>query len=237
MAGRSGGAPRSFGLVEISRGPVQRRHMESRLSVGRQRRRQGRRSSAATLSMCSAAFVALAALTSGCGGGTDAQAAAKKPPALVDYSSSGLSFTHPAAWKAYPFRWAGELHYRPLVYLSTQPLHDPCSTQGNTTSCGFPVGQLEPGGVLVTWNASNPPAVGLGPGTRIQVDGRTARRVDTAGGICSSIGADRTIDVLIETRPLPSTLTEFTACLRGPGLAQAEQSVDALLASTKFLSP
>jgi hypothetical protein len=60
--------------------------------------------------------------------------------------------------------------------------------------------------------------------------------VETPGGICRRIGADRTIDVLIATRPLPSTLTEFTACLRGPGLAQEEKSVDALLASTKFAS-
>jgi hypothetical protein len=35
---------------------------------------------------------------------------------------------------------------------------------------------------------------------------------------------------------LPSALTYVTACLRGPGLAQAEESVDALLASTTFTS-
>jgi len=54
--------------------------------------------------------------------------------------------------------------------------------------------------------------------------------------MCRNIGADRTIDVLIPTRPLPSTPTEFTACLRGPGLAQEQKSLDALLASTKFAS-
>ena len=188
------------------------------------------------LLVCAAALVALVAVTSGCGGGTDAQAAAKPDPQLVTYSNSLLSFSHPAAWKAYPFRWAGELHFRPTVYLSTQPVQDPCSTKGNTTSCGFPVKQLEPGGVLVTWNASTPPAMALGPGSRIRVDGREARRVDTAGGMCRSIGADRTIDVLIATRPLPSTPTPFTACLRGPGLAQEEKRVEALLASTKFAS-
>ena len=180
-----------------------------------------------------AALMAVVAVTSGCGGGTEAQAG-KTAPKLVPYSNSLLSFDHPAAWKAYPFSWAGELHYRPMVYLSTQPVQDPCSTKGNTTSCGFPVKQLEPGGVLVTWNASNPPAMALGPGSRIQVDGHVARRVDTAGGMCRSIGADRTVDVLIPTKPLPSTPTEFTACLRGPGLAQEEKSVTALLDSTKF---
>jgi hypothetical protein len=183
-----------------------------------------------------AALVALVALASGCGGGADAQVAAKTGPKLVTYSNSLLSFSHPATWKAYPFRWAGGLHFSPLVYLSTQPVHDPCSTKGNTTSCGFPVGQLQPGGVLVTWNASSPPALALGPGTRVRVGDRPARRVETAGGICRSIGADKTIDVRIQTSPLPSPLTELTACLRGPGLAQAEQSVDALLASTQFQS-
>ena len=184
---------------------------------------------------CAAAFVALVALTSGCGGGsTPAAASTSDDPPLVQYSSSVLSFTHPAAWKAYPFHWAGGLHFQPLVYLSTQPVHDPCSTQGNTTSCGLPVGQLPPGGVLVTWNASGPPATALGSGSRLQVDGRPARRVDSTGGICRNIGADKTIAVLVQTQPLPSTPTELTACLRGPGLAQEEQSVDALLASTKF---
>jgi hypothetical protein len=186
------------------------------------------------LLMGAAALGALVAVTSGCGGGTEAQAAAKPDPKLVTYSNSLLSFSHPAAWKAYPFHWAGELHFRPLVYLSTQSVQDPCSTKGNTTSCGFPVKQLEPGGVLVTWNASGPPAMALGSGKRVRVGGHPARRVDTAGGMCRSIDADRTIDVLIQTSPLPSTLTEFTACLRGPGLAQEEKSVDALLASTKF---
>lgn len=183
-----------------------------------------------------AALVALVAVTSGCGGGTDSQAAANTEPAPITYSNSLLSFSHPASWKAYPFRWAGEMHFRPMVYLSTQPVQDPCSTKGNTTSCGFPVKQLEPGGVLVTWNASNPPAVALGPGTRVQVGGHDARRVDTTAGICRAIGADRTVDLLIATRPLPSTPTEFTACLRGPGLGQEEKNVEALLASTKFAS-
>jgi hypothetical protein len=185
---------------------------------------------------CAAALVGLVVLTSGCGGGGDAQAAAKHAPPTVEYSNSFLSFSHPAAWKAYPFHWDGELHFRPLVYLSTQPVHDPCAMQGNAISCGFPLGQLQPGGVLVTWNASSPPAMSLGPGSRIQVGSHPARRVETNKGICRSIGADRTIDVLIATRPLPSTPTEFTACLRGPGLAQAEKSVDALLASTQFHS-
>lgn len=184
---------------------------------------------------CAAALVLLVVLTSGCGGGSNAHAAAKDSP-VVKYTGTLLSFTHPAAWRAYTLRTQA-LHFNPLVYVSTQPVHNPCTTTGNETACGFPVRQLEPGGVLVGWLYSGgPPALTLGPGKRIQVGGRTATIMSTAGGMCGRIGADRTIDVRVELRPLPSALLELTACLRGPGLAQQEAGVDALLASTKFLS-
>ena len=74
-------------------------------------------------------------------------------------------------------------------------------------------------------------------GTQIQVGGHPAARQETTNGECRRIGADRTIDVAIATHTLPSALTYVTVCLRGPGLAQAEKSVDALLASTTFTSP
>ena len=184
------------------------------------------------LLMCAAALALLVVSTSGCGGG-DTHAAAKKDPPLVKYSRSFLSFTHPAARKTSTPRSA-ELHFNPLVYLSTQPVHDPCTTTGNDTTCGFPVSQLQPGGVLVSWLYGGPPAFTLGPGKQIRVGGRPASLVDTAGGMCRQIGADRTIDVTIELRPLPSSLLQFTACLRGPGMAQSGAAVDALLASTEF---
>jgi hypothetical protein len=176
----------------------------------------------------------LCAATSACGGGGGANAAAKDPP-LATYTGSGLSFSYPAAWKAYtPIKPTVALHFDPLVYLSTQPVHAPCATHGNTTTCGFPVDHLQPGGVLVTWETNGLPAMGLGPGTQITVGGHQATRQEKTGGTCGAIGADRTIEVAVATSTLPSALTYFTACLRGPGLGQAEKSVDALLASTTF---
>ena len=180
-------------------------------------------------------IAATVAVTSACGGGGDAQAAAKGRP-LLEYSSAPLSFSYPAAWTAYPYRGRGELHFQPVVYLSTQPVHEPCSTQGNETTCGFPVDHLKPGGVLVAWQASGMPAMGLPPGSRIRVGGRPATFADTAGGICRKIGADRTISAVVETSPPPAAFTYLTACLRGPGVAANERSVKALLASTTFLS-
>jgi hypothetical protein len=188
------------------------------------------------LLLCALAIVALASVTSACGGGSDAQAAPKDSP-LATYTGSGLSFSYPAAWTEYkPTLPTVFLHFNPLVYLSTQPVHAPCSTSGNTTSCGFPVDHLQPGGVLITWETNGLLAMGLGPGTKLQVGGHPAVRQEKTGGECRRIGADRTIDVAVATHSLPSALTYFTACLRAPGLADAEKDVDALLASTKFTS-
>jgi hypothetical protein len=188
------------------------------------------------LLLCALGIVALASVASACGGGSDAQAA-PKGPALVTYTGSGLDFSYPATWTvSRPVRPTVALHFNPLVYLSTQPVHAPCSTKGATTSCGFPIDHLQPGGVLVTWETNGLLAMGLGPGIQIQVGGHPASRQEKTGGECRKIGADRTIDVTIATSTLPSALTYFTACLRGPGLAEAEKSVDALLASTTFTS-
>lgn len=180
-----------------------------------------------------AAIAVAAALLSACGGGGGDAPAAKDPP-LLKYSSHGLSFSYPSAWKASAPSGPTELHFNPLVYVSTQPVQDACSTSGNTTTCGFPVEHLEPGGVLVVWETNGIPAMGLGPGTRIQVGGRPASFNDAAGGTCHAIGADRTIDVTVETSPPPAAFTYLTACLREPGVAANEESVKALLASTQF---
>ncbi len=190
------------------------------------------------LLLCALALLALASMTSACGGGSNAKTGPKDPPpALATYTGSGLSFSYPVAWRAYtPVLPTVALHFNPLVYLSTQPVHAPCSTKGNTTACGFPIDHLQPGGVLVTWETNGLLATGVGPGPQIQVDGHPAARQTKMGGECRTIGADETIDVAIETKPLPSALTYFTACLRGPGLAQAEESVSKLLDSTTFAS-
>jgi hypothetical protein len=88
----------------------------------------------------------------------------------------------------------------------------------------------------VIWQVNGVPAMGLGPGARIRVGGHPGTRVVTQSGICKQIGADRTMQVAVQTSPTPSPLTYLTACLRGPNLAQNERRVDALLASTRLSS-
>ncbi len=185
------------------------------------------------LLLCAAVLAALVSVTSACGGGGNAHAAARNDPPLRHYSGSGLSFSYPSAWTAYPPTGPRELHFQPIVYLSTQPVHAPCATHGNGTSCGWPVRRLQPGGVLALWQhpyVLPGPASGKPQGTQIAVDGRRAWREERTGGDCSRIGADRTIDV-----SMPAV--QLVVCLRGPGLAKSEKAVDAMLASTKFLNP
>ena len=176
------------------------------------------------------------ALMSACGGGQDAHATAKGPQ-LAEYTNSFLSFRHPASWKAYPFRWRGALHFRPMLYLSTQPLQDPCRTRGDAAVCKWPVGRLRPDGVLISWENRGFPGWSLRreAGGSMRVDGRAAKRVAARPGACAAIGGDLTIEVAI-ARPLASNWTEATACVRGPHLAASERRVNALLASTRFLA-
>jgi hypothetical protein len=185
------------------------------------------------LSLC--AVAAIVAGTSACGGG-QAGSAAKDPP-LAKYANGFLVFRHPAAWKAYPFRWSGELHFRPMVYLSTQPVHDPCTTTGNTTMCNWSVKHLHPDGVLIAWENRGFPGWELRtqPGTSMRIGGRPAKRVTTAGGECRAIGGDRTTEIAIAS-PQQDNWTEVTACVRGPHLVANEHRLDALLASTRFLA-
>jgi hypothetical protein len=186
--------------------------------------------------ICALAIVALASATTACGGGRTAQAAPKDPP-LSQYNGSSLSFSYPSTWTASkPILPAVDLHFHPIVYLSTQPVHAPCTTKGNETSCALPIDELQPGGVFAWWEPAEIPVTQpvLGPGKPLRVDGHPARIEDKAGGNCSSIGADRTIT--IEVEPAADEFLYFNACLREPGVKQAEKSIDALLASTKFAS-
>ena len=181
---------------------------------------------------CLIGIVAASALASACGGsGGKAQAEPMTPP-LSSYSGSYVSFDYPSGWKALRFQRPLELHSYPLVYLSTQAIHSPCSTHGNATTCGWPLKHLQPGGVLAVWQLPYaPPCAGCASapaGTQLRVGGRSATRQVKAGGVCHAIGADRTIDVIVKNS------VEFMACLRGPNLTQNERRVDALLRSTRF---
>ncbi len=175
--------------------------------------------------------------TSGRSGGAVRPFGARACTPAPVHANGELTFRRPATWKAYPFRWAGELHFHPALYLSTQPVRDPCRTNGAATVCTWPVRRLRPGGVLVVWEDRGFPGWTLAttPGRPSRVGGRSAKRATTTGGACSAIGGDRTIEVAIAS-PENDNWTQVTACLRGPGLARNERRLDSLLESTRFAS-
>lgn len=180
-----------------------------------------------------AAVSAVLAPASACGGGSRRPASDAPPPAT--FANSYLSFRHPAAWTAYPFRWSGELHFRPMLYLSTQPVRNPCRTRDETVSCTWPVDRLRPAGVLVQLENRGFPGWSLAeaPGTELRVGGRPAKRQIDSDGACRTIGGDVTIEVAVAS-PMPDNWTELTACLRGPQLGPNERQLEALLTSLRF---
>jgi hypothetical protein len=173
-----------------------------------------------------ALFVAAAAfLTSACGATSSAS-----PPssaASVRFENSFLAFRHPASWKTYPFRWTGGLHFRPMLYVSTQPVRDPCRTHGTAFECGWPVGRLQPDGILIVWENRGFPGWSLrtAEGTPLRVGGRRAKRLVTRPGVCAAVGGDETVEVEI-ARAARANWTDFTAwstpCWRRPSSSLPE---------------
>ena len=180
-----------------------------------------------------APVLAAATVAAGCGGGSGGAAPATPP--LEQFTNAYVSFRHPATWTAYPFTWRGELHFHPMLYVSTQPVRDPCRTSGRTVTCGWPVGRLRPGGVLISVENRGAPGWSLAAqtGTPLHVGGRAAKRRLERPGACGAIGAGATLDVVVAS-PLPGNWTELTACLRGPELAASERNVERLLGSLRF---
>ena len=180
-----------------------------------------------------AAASATVALASACGGGSGAPGSDASSPAT--FTNSYLSFRYPTTWSTYPFKWSGELHFHPMLYVSTQPVRNPCRTQSQTVVCGWPVDELDPGGILITLENRGAPGWSLGDaaGKAFRVGGRPARRNVDRPGSCGAIGGEETVDVDVAS-PQPGNWTELLACLRGPRLGSNEHRVDALLRSVRF---
>jgi hypothetical protein len=191
-----------------------------------------------TLALRSAAAVALAVIAATVAGCGSAPKASGSSGAGATFRNHFLVFGYPSVWKPAVFKITGTLHFSPMVYLSSQPVHHPCHSQQSATVCGWPLDRLRPGGTLIVWENRGFPGWSLRTtqGTSVRIGGRQAKQTVTRPGQCAAIGADETIAVAIE-RPVPDNWTAFTACLRGPGLASTVREVDALLASTKFVAP
>ena len=151
-------------------------------------------------------------------------------PPVTQYPGPTVAFSYPSGWQLQA--WQEPTHnFVPLVGVSTQPLHDPCSVTTTVIRCGFPLSRLNPGGVLGWWArvglTISPTSLVV---TNYTIGGRRAVfKVYRRPGHCRQIGGDRTIVVTV----MPGDL-HFEACLRRPGLAAHERMIRAMLASTTF---
>jgi hypothetical protein len=161
---------------------------------------------------------------------------------LTNYRDSNLVLKVPATWRAEHFDEVSSFTAS-LVDLSNQRMHKPCTTRhvndGIETRCGWPLRALRPGGVLVRWEQDGFPVPRTWrfsdqPGRPMRVDGRAARRTVGRPGDCAQVGATEMVRTDIK-RPIAGNYYRVTACLRGPGLPELEEQVEAMLASAELL--
>jgi hypothetical protein len=169
------------------------------------------------------------------------ESAGERSPSIsptADGEFDGLSFDDPWEWTSQPFDVVSSFS-DVATYLSPMRLHDPCIHRsvpaGDEITCGYPIAQLDPGTVLITWTSIGFPHPADQPAVRqpnTTIGGRLARVDRATPGDCSGIGGEETIVADIE-RP-NGNIYEMHACLRGPGpLNEMEQAIFLMLAATK----
>lgn len=139
---------------------------------------------------------------------------------LITESVGNLIVTHPAEWRVVPGPAQIKGGVVPMFYLTNAPISvGACPTpraDGTFDGCPEPIETLPVGGVLVTVT----PNLGLPEIVPPQVG------VEEAKGPCRSIGGERSVASVVAGSVL-------TACLRGPGLDQAEAQVRQLIATLR----
>jgi hypothetical protein len=179
-----------------------------------------------------AMLITLTALSS-CG----TPAADSSAAALATYLNGPLSFSYPSNWRPQPYMNISNFT-DVITYLSTDRLNDPCTRTtapgGVTTTCGWPLRQLSPGGVLVIWSQGNAIdwQIDREPGQARTIAGRPAKLAVNKPGACRQVGGEETVTATMATGG--SSYYELVACLRTPNQTLGEQQVRALIDSTQI---
>jgi len=125
------------------------------------------------------------------------------PDGYVCSTTTQVRFGYPATWGALTSSDGG-LIMRSLIWLSTEPLHEPCAgtTEGDRTTvvCGVPVSSLRPNGVLLRWGLGGLPGSNLDnlPGSPAIIGGcgrgfRLLRAARASTAADSSVGRKRSM--------------------------------------------
>jgi hypothetical protein len=155
------------------------------------------------------------------------------PAPLLSFHGGGISFRYPATWMANRYNYVSSFTTA-IVYLSNDPLHPPC----HGGSCGAPISQLDPDGVLLTWTENGSPSwtCQQAKGTAISVGGHRATIQIDHPGTCGRIGGDESISIVVENPSLPDNWWRIDACIRGPDMATAEEQLQSMLRTVQFSS-
>lgn len=169
------------------------------------------------------------------------------PPLTADggrvFATGELTFRYDRSWM--PSIWSVEsTTVSSIVYLSTQPTHDPCITTsvaggGVRVDCASPVTALFRGGALIDWYYDGLPGTSLRgqPGRAVTFAGHSARLVSgPPDPRCAQIRGTRSVDAVIDPEPpngSPSLL-HMDACLTR---AAKTAPVLAMLQSLRLTAP
>jgi hypothetical protein len=143
----------------------------------------------------------------------------------------------PPGWQLFETKLQIGIPYGGPIYLSNQPLPDPCagSTEEAISCVPFPPQvQLDPGGVIVGFDYARE-LLGVafpepsGAGDIVTVNGFRTKLVRDTPGVCGPLGADETVTLLIPSIADWTGRTTVEACLRGPNLAGNEAKLMAMV--------
>jgi hypothetical protein len=206
------------------------------------RRRKRRTLIVGTAATTVAAFVlVLGTLTGSASVRTQASNNRSAHPAtarLRSFQRLGVRFQYPAAWAAHTYPDDVSSFSTLIVYLSNQQLHPPCVTHHGqhviTKICGPPVDHLAPASILASWTADGFPGwtFSHAKGKPLRVGGHLAKLLVTHSAC--GIGADVTMDVVVDEPAVPYNWYELRACIKGPGINRFKQQVRALLKTVHF---
>ena len=155
------------------------------------------------------------------------------------FSDDIMSFEYPSTWNAAKLEYFSSMS-RLIVYLSTSPLSEPCESEGNAVTCGMPVDQLEPDGVLVSWFLYELPGPAPSPipnpsAVAVEIGGRPATVTqEVPSSPCADIGGEQELYARIDVPNAPGNYVEMDACVRGPNFELTGAVIAAMLVSVEW---
>jgi hypothetical protein len=151
--------------------------------------------------------------------------------AYKTFSGGGVAFRYPAAWHVQRESVRG-LHFQAVADLGTDTLHARCSESADGKTCGWPVEQLSPGGMVALVSVTQfRPSRGV-VRWPMKLGGHGASVTTSRPGGCAEIGGDLTIDAAVEVTRGSSA--QILICAKSPGLERSRRQAMRLLRSLKI---